>query len=274
MEIKDINFDILESVRKKCITFAKDGNTVVKPYKTLYNVEQITHNAEHCNLYFEVVNGKESWEQDSYCVWDNLGNFCIKIDWIPRYWTLEEFAEKLHKWKYYGIDGFFKCLKVSEENGYHISKADIEICAVLGEIELAKHYAEYREERIRRQEEKRQAVIAEREAKEREEEEKHNAEVQKTIENAVQKIFHQNELENIKIDGKSIVNYLMKEYGIKVPLRTQGWINSKLAMIIFNDGKISYKFYGKSQKDNSTVFRKYLVELETAIYNEWALPFS
>lgn len=65
----------------------------------------------------------------------------------------------------------------------------------------------------------------------------------------------------------------MEKYGIKVPLRTQGWINSKLAMIIFNNGEISYKFYGKSQRDNSTVFIKYLVELENAINEELALPF-
>lgn len=274
MGIKDINFDTLESVRKKCITFAKDGNTVVKPYKTLYNVEQITHNAEHHNLYLEVVKGKESWEEDGYCLWDDLEKICTKVDWIPRYWTLEEFTEKLHKWEYFGIGGFFKRLKVSEENGYHISKADIEICAVLGEIELAKHYAEYREERIRRQEEKRQAAIAEREAKEREEKEKHNAEVQKVIDDAEYRIFHQEEVENEEVDGVSVINVLMRKHRINVPLRTQGWINSKLAKIIFNkDGKISYKFYGKSQRDNSTVFNKYLVELETAINDALAIPF-
>lgn len=39
MELNEINFEALQPVRKKCITFAKDGNTVVKPYKTLYNFE-------------------------------------------------------------------------------------------------------------------------------------------------------------------------------------------------------------------------------------------
>ncbi len=263
MEIKNINFDILESVRKKCITFAKDGNTVVKPYKTLYNVEQITHNAEHHNLYFEVVKGKESWEEDSFCLWDDLGNFCIKIDWIPRYWTLEEFTEKLHKLKYFGKDGFFERLKVSEENGYHINKADIEICAVLGEIELAKHYMQYREERIRRQEEKRKAEITEREAKEREEEEKHNAEVQKTIAEAENTIRTQGTLYNKEFEGKTIVLYLLKKYGVSVPIKTQGWVNNALAKVWFRDEKITYSYY-KSSKD-STVFWKYLKELEEKI---------
>ncbi len=264
MEIKDINFDILESVRKKCITFAKDGNTVVKPYKTLYNVEQITHNAEHCNLYFEVVKGKESWEEDSYCLFEDLEKICIKVDWIPRYWTLEEFAEKLHRWKYFGTDGFFTRLKVSEESGYHISKADIEICAILGEIELAKHYAEYREERLRRREEKRQEEIAERKAKEREEKEKHNAEVQRTVAGAENTIRTQGTLHNEEFEGKTIVLYLLKKYGINVPIKTQGWVNNALAKVWFQDGEITYSYYTSSK--DSTVFYRYLKELEEKIF--------
>jgi len=263
MQIKDIDFSTLESVRKKCITFAKDGNTVVKPYKTFYNVEQITHNVEHRNLYFEVVKGKESWEEDSYCLWDDLGNFCIRIDWIPRYWTIEEFEEKLYNWKYFGVDGFFERLKASEENGYHINKADIEVCAVLGEIELAKHYVEYREERIRRQEEKRQAEIAEREAKEREEQEKHNAEVQKIIVDAENAIRTQGTLYNKSFEGKTIVLYLLKKHGVNVPIKTQGWVNNALAKVWFRDGDITYSYYKSSR--NSTVFYGYLKELEEKI---------
>lgn len=263
MEIRNINFDILEAVRKKCITFAKDGNTVVKPYKTLYSVEQITHNTDHHNLYFEVVKGKESWEEDSYFLWDDLGNFCIRIDWIPRYWTLEEFTEKLQNWRYFGVDGFFERLKVSEEKGYYINKADIEACAVLGNMGLAEHYAEYREELIRIQEEKRQAEIAEREAKEREEEEKHNAEVQKTVVEAENIIRTQGTLYNEEFEGKTIVLYLFKKYGVNVPIKTQGWVNNALAKVWFRDGKITYSYYKSSR--NSTVFWKYLKELEEKI---------
>ena len=119
----------------------------------------------------------------------------------------------------------------------------------------------------------RQAEDAERERREREEEEKRITEIEKTISEAENNIFHQKEFKNTKVDGKSVINMLMEKYGIKVPLRTQGWINSKLTMIVFNGGKISYKFYGKSKRDNSTVFRRYLVELEEAINEELAVPF-
>ena len=124
-----------------------------------------------------------------------------------------------------------------------------------------------------KKEEKRQMEIAERERKEREEETKRLAEMEKIITDAENKIFHQEDFKNTEVDGKSVINQLMGKYGIKVPLRTQGWINSKLAMIVFKNGEISYRFYGKSQRDNSTVFRKYLVELKDAIDLELALPF-
>lgn len=272
-ELQNINFEGLESVRRQCITFAKDGNSIVKPYKTLYNVEQITGNTEHKTLYFEVVKGKETWEEDSYCLFEDLGKICSKVDWIPKYWTMEEFTEKLANWGYLGEEGLLKRLKESEENGWYINLLDIQLCVILDKLELAKHYAEYRENRIKTREEKEAKERAEREAMERIAEEKHKAEVQKIIDNAEANIFSQTEVDNKEVDGVSVINLLMRKYEINVPLRTQGWINTKLAKIVFSDGKISYKFYGKSQRDNSTVFKKYLIELESAINDKLAIPF-
>ena len=180
---------------------------------------------------------------------------------------------KILEYPYLGVDGFYKKLKEAEQNAWYINKVDIEICVLLGNIELAKHYAVYRERQITEKEAKRRVETAERERKEREEEEKRLAEIEKAILKAENNIFHQKEFNNHKVDGKSVINRLMDKYGIKVPLRTQGWINSKLAMISFDNGKISYRFYGKSQRDNSTVFMDYLVELKEAIDLKLALPF-
>ncbi len=272
MKIRELAFDTMESVRKKCIAFAKDGNTVVKPYKTLYNVENITHNIEHKNLYIELV--KREYGEPIHQLWEDLGVICISQGWIQGYWDIEEVFNKLAEYPYFGINGFYKRLEESEQSDYYINKVDIEVCVLLGNIDLAKHYAEYREKQIAEKEAKRQAEKAECEQKEREEEEKWLAEIEKTIKEAEENIFHQRDFENKEVDGKSVINKLMGKYGINVPLRTQGWINSKLAMIIFNGGKISYKFYGKSQRDNSTVFRNYLVRLENAINEELELPFN
>lgn len=274
MKIKEINFDIMESVRKKCITFTKDGNTVVKPYRTLYSLENITHDKSHSNLYIEVIKGKESWEETHYRLWEDIQAICINQGWAHGFFEINEFSEKILAYPYLGTDGFYKKLEEAERNSWYINKVDIEVCILLGNIELAKHYAEYRERQIAEKEVKRQVEVAERKRKEKEEEERRLAEIEKTIIEVEDNIFHQKEFKNTKVDGKSVINMLMEKYGINVPLRTQGWINSKLAMIIFDDnGEISYKFYGKSQRDNSTVFRKYLNDLKKVIDWELALPF-
>lgn len=267
MELKNVNFEALETVRRQCITFAKDGNSVVKPYKTLYNVEQITGKEEHKTLYFEVVKGKETWEEASYCLFEDLGTICSKVDWIPCYWTLEEFTEKIGKWEYFGKDGLLKRLKEAEENRWYINLLDIELCVILEEIELAKHYAEYRQNRKKAMAEEEEKKHAEREAKEREEEEKRLAEVQKTIEEAENIIRTQGTLHNEEFEGKTIVLYLFKKYNINVPLKTQGWINNALAKVWFKNGEITYSYYTSSK--NSTVFVKYLKQLEYAILKEY-----
>lgn len=272
MKVSDIDFVTMESVRKKCIAFAKDGNTVVKPYKTLYSLENITHNTVRKNLYIELV--KREYGDPVHQLWEDLGVICISQGWIQGYWDIEEVSAKILKFPYLSIDGFYKRLEESEKNGYYINKVDIEVCVLLGNIDLAKHYAEYRERQIAEKEAKRQAEKEEREKKEREAEEQRIAEVEKAIQDAENKIFHQEDFKNTGVEGKSVINKLMEKYGINVPLRTKGWINSKLAMIVFHDGKISYTFYGKSQRDNSTVFRKYLKQLEDEINLELTLPFN
>jgi hypothetical protein len=273
MKISEINFDSIESARKKCITFAKDGNTVVRPYKTLYCVEKITHDKTHANLYIEVVKSKEPWEENSFYLWDDLDAVCISLGWISHYNSLEEFVNLIDKYEYKGVAGFYKRLEVLEQNNDYINKADIAVCSLLGNIDLAKHYFDYRENQIAVNAARRKAEMEERRQKEIKEEEKRLAQIEKTIADAEYRIYKQEDVENIEVEGKSIVNALMKKYEIKVPLRTQGWINSKLARIVFKEWGISYMYYGKSQKDNSKVFRKYLIELENAINEKMALPF-
>jgi len=46
----------------------------------------------------------------------------------------------------------------------------------------------------------------------------------------------------------SIVNYLMRQYGVDVPLRTQGWINDRLSSAAIKDGKCEKLRYLRSKK--------------------------
>lgn len=264
MKLREVNFETLQSVKKKCITFAKDGNTVVRSYKTLYNLEQITNNPVYKNLYIEVKKQKGTWEEETeYHLFDDLGKICNHQGRFNEDITLERLSELINKYPFFGKDGLLKQLKEAEGNGWYINKVDIELCFILGEAELAKHYAEYREKKIAEREEERKAEQAEREAREREEEAKRLAEMEKAILDAEHEIKTKGTFYNEEIDDSTIVLRLFKKYGINVPLKTQGWINKSLARIWYRNGKISYSYY-KSSKD-STVFYKYLKELEEKI---------
>ena len=265
MEIREVNFETLQSVRKKCITFAKDGNTVVKPYKTLYNMEQITNNPAHKNLYIEVKKQKETWKEETeYYLFDDLGKICNYQGRFDEDITLERLSELINKYPFFGKDGLLKQLKEAEENGRYINKVDIELCFTLGEAELAKHYAEYRKKKVIEWEEERKDEQAEREAREREEEEKRLAEIEKSILDAENKIRAKEMLYNNEIDDNTIVLRLLKKYSVNVPLKTQGWINNALSVITYDkDGKITYRYHSSSK--DSTVFYKYLRELEEKI---------
>lgn len=53
----------------------------------------------------------------------------------------------------------------------------------------------------------------------------------------------------------SIVNYLMRQYQVEVPLRTQGWINKKLSSATIQEGRCSGLRYFRSK--NGRASRKF-----------------
>lgn len=63
---------------------------------------------------------------------------------------------------------------------------------------------------------------------------------------ATQVIRHGGILQNVTItfyqskyhrNSYSVINYLMRQYGVSVPLRTQGWINNNLTSVTVRDGR-------------------------------------
>lgn len=64
-------------------------------------------------------------------------------------------------------------------------------------------------------------------------------------------------------DSYSIFNYLARQYGVKIPIKTQGWINSSLLDITVKDGKMSGGHM--SGKNQSTVIYKYMNQLIEAV---------
>lgn len=260
MEIKDINFASLETVTKRCVTFARDGNTVVKPYKKLYPVKHITSDSKHKNLFLEAV------QKGFYILWEQLTDFCVKVGSFQEHKTIEAFTEVLSNYKFFGIDGFLNFLEETEKIGRFINLVDIEVCRMLKRPELAIHYTEYRENFIQKREAKEAAKQAEIEQEEQERKEREAAEREKRLREAEDTLRNKQTLYNKKFSqSTSIVLALMRRYSIEVPLRTQGWINKALHSICFSNGKISYQYYSSSS--DSKVFKQYLSTLEEKVIN-------
>ena len=56
--------------------------------------------------------------------------------------------------------------------------------------------------------------------------------------------FYQNRYSSSSV---SIINYLMRQFHVDVPLRTQGWINEKLFSVTIEDGKCEFLQYRRSK---------------------------
>lgn len=68
----------------------------------------------------------------------------------------------------------------------------------------------------------------------------------------------------------SVINYLMRKYGVNCPLRTQGWINGKLVTAYIQDGKcdrVSFRYKRKNEKASQAFFR-YMNELIEKVNQE------
>lgn len=78
--------------------------------------------------------------------------------------------------------------------------------------------------------------------------------------------YKDNKYEN----GKTIQNcilYLAKQYGINIPLATQGFINNRLVSYDFGNGNFSYKIT-KNNKRASTSMHKYLDQIRDKVKEE------
>ena len=266
MFIKDFDFTNARAVRKQCWDYKTDGNTPVKKGKNLYPLEVITGCSDFKGFFVEVIHHKKSYYTDTYIIWNDLGNSCVKFGSINAYFDLTQAQEELHKLlKWLGMDGFKGYLHSLEENHNWIRNTEILALADNGETELAIHYQEYHDRLKVEHEEKERQQRAEYERMEQEKERKYQEEIATQLNQAEQNIKDKKDFKNEMIDGRSIVLYLMDRYGIKVPIKTQGWFNQKLAFIKWIDGKIAYSYYKTKGTNGSQTAFKYLNMLEEAV---------
>lgn len=265
MRLMDVEFDRLATVRVKCIE--NDGHKAVSKWRNLYPLESVTGDAETKGFYFEVL-GDQNFRY--YTLWNDCEglfavNYKISLNENHDVSGLAMLAKNMEEFK--GGEGYKKRLHQMEEKGCFISRADIMSMVKLGELDLAKRYSVYREDYIAELERKRKAEEAQKEAKRREEEEERKRELEAKVAEAEDCIRMHKRLENEELeDGRHIVLYLMKKYEIKVPLKTQGWINNKLTAVKFDkeEGTRVWFYRQKGCKCSESVYR-YLDELKAAV---------
>lgn len=139
----------------------------------------------------------------------------------------------------------------SEKNG-GLTHPDYVGACVLNKLDECVKLSEAHQEYIQKEKEK---IVAEEAEKRRRENEETNAKAKQEVEAAIKIIREGGRLNNDRIDycagdvghNEPIVLFLMRRYKVGVPLRTQGWICSKLANVTIKDGRCDGLQYYKAK---------------------------
>jgi hypothetical protein len=141
--------------------------------------------------------------------------------------------------------------------------ADIGFATILGRLDEAEVHNQPLREAQEQEENQRVARWAAEDAERAAEKAALKEEYEKALKMAEQAILAKREVKNVEIQGKSILMQLFRKHGIKVPLKTQGWIIGSLHDIYYleDENQWSYRYHG----NESTVFCDYLPLLIAAV---------
>lgn len=185
--------------------------------------------------------------------------FSVRIEY-----EIEEVQKMVNGANIATASDFESTIKERAKNFQHIRFTEIEMMKYICP-EMESQLWEARKVNTERLEEKRKQ---EKEKKKAERESyvlARNKEADEKISAAIKVIKEGGNLENSSIaiykdyyDSRaySIVNYLMRKYGVNVHLRTQGWINEKLRYVVIQDGRCNNVSYwgGKNGKCSQKFF--------------------
>lgn len=258
--------------KKKMFLFKSTGNGTTTHYVEARHVDGCLYmgkiekregcNYETCDLFF-------------YLAACGAG---IRIDRTP---ADEDMREVCGRYRGLGgsADEFIAYLDKRMEQGVYIPKNMLALAAEIKPENISR-YVSSNEEILRLREEQRAAEQAARKQADMAYVAERNQEAQAKVDAAVQILRNDGILKNEDIEiyrsrydyrVYSVVNHLMRQFGIKVPLRTQGWINDKLATATIRDGVCAHVQYRKTKngKGSQAVFG-YLTELTKAVRKEAA----
>lgn len=233
MELREINTPF---ITKRCITYNKDHSKALYHNRQLQLIKGCIYRGEtqpdpykdRCDIY--------AWFDGApVAMW--VGN--VRVDY-----SVDEVIENMQRQHCLTLKDYLSNIREKIQAPNHF---------MLTEMELIKHIAPELEESMKnarhafyiQQKHKAEARRQQQEAEDNAFVAAQNEEAKKTVEEALEIIRKGGDLKNKDVtfyDSRyshrttSLVNHLMTQYGIDVPLRTKGWINDRLVIAIVEDG--------------------------------------
>ena len=258
---------------KKCL-YIKDNKAVVRN-KELTCIADIINDEAYKNLYIE-----KTTKQDAG-VYIDLGIVHVYIRSITGDASHEDIKYYLNNVTNYNLEMALSNINERKNNNQFINVADIKLIELSGAIKQeVQGLIDYRQEWCDRKTKEEQEKKSKQEQEDREYTNSKNKIVNELVSQAEQTIINNQKVNNKEItvyksryesNDTSLILHMMKLYDIKVPLKTQGWINKVLASIFYDveEGNVSYSYYKSSA--NSNVFRKYLNEFVGKVKDKYGV---
>lgn len=254
MELREMNWDGASRTKLTCVGYKNDRNTVKVSGKYLYPLKQFF--GLSYNKY--AMQKKSGAYGDIFKLYHKIGNYYTEVrTYIDPYADMEDlkaFVDKLIKAKVTEKETWVAAAEEACEKVSFIRLADLEILAQWDDTaDLIKRCMATREEYAKRREEKENAHKQELEEKEKARDEQARRERREEMVAAIEKIKRG---EEVSVVGTNIIEDICREYDIKIPIRTLGWIRDNLVSVQYSESEKSWGLRYIKRKKGSKVSNK------------------
>ena len=239
--------------KRTMLLYGSDGHKIVR-HKVM---------ARHIsgNLYMGEVEKREGCSYSSCAIYFYLSEYGVGLLFgtIPSDNETERAEREANAYGMASPEAFIAYLDRCVENAKYIPTNMIALAEYIRPEKIPR-YRESNEWILKLREEQRKAEREERDRKDAEYVTQRNAEAEAKVAAAVEILRKGGTLKNDEIQFHRsrydysiycIVNHLMRKYGVQVPLRTQGWINSKLKTVTVRDHRCTYVQYMGTRKSKA-----------------------
>lgn len=235
MRMKEIEWSEITATASLTWEKSADWKRVVKKTRDLYVLPSIGIAG-----FADFAISRDEWE--NLKLWQKIGErfMPLPLTLFGEETTTESLVAFLENYPFRGKDGWKKFLEGRREAG-----TIVDYLWTMPLPEEAAACLESNKRIMEKQEAERKAEEEKRAAREAEEEAKKKAELDKAVKDAIAKIKNGGAI--INKDG-TLVLELAKRAGIKVPLRSDGWIREWLHRLDVKDGKLESVYVNRAAK--------------------------